>query len=107
MIDPQEATPVIIIALDDENLSLTIRNIVELKRNGATVIVISAVEDITSKCEGKELDFVVQLDPSKSVLAAVQAIPALHMICYYTALARDINPDQQMFDAIDFKDIRE
>ena len=71
MIDPKEATPVIIIALDDEHLSLTIRNIVELKRNGATVIVISAVKDIASRCEGKELDFVVQMEPSKSMLAAV------------------------------------
>ena len=94
MIDPVEATPVIIIALDDEHLSLTIRNIVELKRNGATVIVVSAVDDIVSKCEGKELDFIVQLEPDKSVLAAVQAIPSLLMICYYTALARGINPDQ-------------
>ena len=48
MIDPEEATPVIIVALDDEHLSLTIRNIIELKRNGATVIVISAVPDIAS-----------------------------------------------------------
>ena len=59
MIDREEATPVIIVALDDEHLSLTVRNIIELKRNGATVIVISAVQDIASKCEGKELDFVV------------------------------------------------
>ena len=59
MIDREEATPVIVVALDDEHLSLTIRNIIELKCKGATVIVISAVKDIASMCDGKQLDFLV------------------------------------------------
>ena len=59
MIDREEATPVIIVALDDEHLSLIVRNIIELKCKGASVIVISAVKDIASMCDGKELDFLV------------------------------------------------
>ena len=29
----------------------------------------------------------------------------MQLICYYTALARGINPDQQIFDAIDFNEV--
>ena len=49
-----------------------------------------------------KIDFLVQLAPKKSIIAGLTAVPPLQAICYYTALARDLNPDKQMFEAIDF-----
>ena len=102
MIDDAVSTPVVFIVLDDEHLSQVLSNILQIKQRGATTIVITSLEDLSQHIDLKNVDFKVQLDPNKSVLAALQAIPPLQMICYYTALARGLNPDQQVFSAIDY-----
>jgi glucosamine 6-phosphate synthetase-like amidotransferase/phosphosugar isomerase protein len=88
--------------LQDEHLSQVLSNILQVKERGATTIILSALEDISAVIDPKKIDFLIKLHPCKSILAALQAIPPLQLICYYTALARGINPDQQIFDALDF-----
>lgn len=80
-------------------------NILQVKERGATTIVFSALEDVSAVIDESKIDFLVKLDPCQSILAALQAIPCLQLICYYTALARGINPDQQIFDALDFNEL--
>lgn len=102
MIDEQEKTPVIFIILDDEHLSQLISNVHQVKERGATTIVVTDLADIGQHIDRVKLDFVIQLAPSRSVLSALQAVTPLQMLVYLTAKARGINPDQQMFEAIDF-----
>ena len=47
MIDEQEKTPVIFLALADENIGQIISNILQVKERGATAIVITNLEDIS------------------------------------------------------------
>ena len=105
MIDDEVKTPVIFIMLQDEHLSQILSNILQVKERGATTIVFSGLADVTTVIDPEKIDFLVKLDPSPSILAALQAIPCMQLICYYTALARGINPDQQIFDAIDFNEV--
>jgi glucosamine--fructose-6-phosphate aminotransferase (isomerizing) len=102
MIDDVEKTPVIFIVLNDQHLSQILSNIMQVKDRGATTIVLTTLEDIKDHIEMTKIDFLIQLEPNNSILAALQAVTPLQMICYYTALARGMNPDKQMFDAIDF-----
>lgn len=102
MIDDEKKTPVIFIMLQDEHLSQILSNILQVKERGATTIVLSTLEDISTVIDPVKIDFLIKLDPCEGVLCALQAIPPLQLICYYTALARGINPDQQMFSAIEF-----
>lgn len=102
MIDEATSTPVVFIVLDDEHLSQVLSNILQIKSRGATTIVITSLTDLSEHIDLKSVDYKIQLEPNKSVLAALQAIPPLQMICYYTALARGLNPDQQVFSAIDY-----
>jgi len=60
------------------------------------------VENLESKIDVSKIPFLIQLQPVKSLFAALQACSALQMIAYYSSLARGLNPDQQVFDAIDF-----
>lgn len=102
MIDDAVSTPVVFIVLDDEHLSQVLSNILQIKQRGATTIVVTSLPDLSQHIDLKNVDFKIQLEPTKSVLAALLAIPPLQMICYYTALARGLNPDQQVFSAIDY-----
>ncbi len=49
-----------------------------------------------------KIHILIQLQPVRSLFAALQACTALQMISYYTSRAKGLNPDQQVFDAIDF-----
>jgi glucosamine 6-phosphate synthetase-like amidotransferase/phosphosugar isomerase protein len=57
---------------------------------------------ISDHIDMAKLDFVIQLPPMVSVLTGLLAVPPLQMVCYFTALAKGINPDKQLFDGIDF-----
>ena len=92
----------IFIVLQDEHLSQVLSNILQVKERGATSIVLTTLSDISTVIDLAKIDFLIQLDPQQSIIAALSAIPPLQLICYYTALARGVNPDQQIFDCIDF-----
>ncbi len=93
---------VIFIALDDEHLAQIATNIGQIKDRGAKVVVISVVKDLLKVVDDSKVDLLIELTPVKSLFAAIQACVALQLICYYTSVARGLNPDQQIFDAIDF-----
>ena len=76
-------------------------NIGQVRERGASIIVVSCVENLESKIDISKIPFLIQLQPVKSLFAALQACSALQMIAYYSSLARGLNPDQQVFDAID------
>ena len=46
----------------------------------------------------------IQLVPHASIFAGLQCVPPLQLICYYAAMAKGINPDKQILDAIDFEE---
>lgn len=58
---------------------------------------------ISNVIDTAKIDFLVELSPHTSVLAGLMAVPPLQMLCYFTALQKGINPDKQIFDAIDFE----
>lgn len=87
-------------------MSQVLSNILQVKERGATCIILSALEDITKVIDPAKIDFLVKLSPNKSVLTALTAIPPLQLICYYTALARGVNPDQQIFNAHDYNSMQ-
>ena len=87
-------------------MSQVLSNILQVKERGATCIILSALEDITTVIDPAKIDFLVKLSPNKSVLTALTAIPPLQLICYYTALARGVNPDQQIFNAHDYNSMQ-
>ena len=71
MIDDEEKTPVIFIVLQDEHLSQVLSNILQIKERGATTIVLSALEDISTLIDPIKIDFLIKLDPNESVLTAL------------------------------------
>jgi glucosamine 6-phosphate synthetase-like amidotransferase/phosphosugar isomerase protein len=93
---------VLFIVLDDEHLVQILGNIGQVRERGASIIVVSCVENLESKIDVSKIPFLIQLQPVKSLFAALQACSALQMIAYYSSLARGLSPDQQVFDAIDF-----
>jgi glucosamine 6-phosphate synthetase-like amidotransferase/phosphosugar isomerase protein len=78
-------------------------NILQVKDRGATVTVVTNLKDIYSKVDSSKIDHLIQVFPQKSIFAALLCVPPLLMVCYYTALARDINPDQNIIEAINIK----
>merc|ERR1719498_1738046 len=100
MLDEDEKTATIFLVLDDENLEQVLANILQVKERGATVIVMTNLPDIYQHVKPEKIDHLIQLSPQNSLLAAMLAIPPLLMICYYTALAKGINPDDQILQAI-------
>lgn len=62
---------VIFIMLQDEHLSQILSNVLQVKERGATTIVLSALEDISTVIDPKKIDFLIQLDANKSILAAL------------------------------------
>lgn len=77
MIDDVAKTPVIFIVLQDEHLSQILSNILQVKERGATVIVLSALEDISEVIDLAKIDFLIKMDPHKSPIAALAAVPPL------------------------------
>lgn len=71
MIDDEVKTPVIFIMLQDEHLSQILSNILQVKERGATTIVFSGLADVTTVIDPEKIDFLVKLDPSPSILAAL------------------------------------
>ncbi len=94
MIDESEKTPVIFIVLDDEHLVQILSNIGQVRERGATIIVISCVDNLEGKIDVSKISFLIKLQPVKSLFAALQACTALQMISYYTSIAKGLNPDQ-------------
>ena len=92
----------VFIALQDEHLSQILSNILQVKERGATTIVLTTLADISTVIDLEKINFLIKLDPNESTLSALQAIPPLQLICYYTSLARGLNPDEQIFSALDF-----
>ena len=92
----------IFILNDDEHLTNIIGNIGQVRERGATIIVLSTVENLQQLMDVSKIHFLIELLPVKSLFASLQACTALQMIAYYTSRAKGLNPDQQVFDAIDF-----
>ena len=90
----------IFLVLDDENLEQVLANILQVKERGATVIVLTNMSDIYSHVKPEKIDYLIQLVPQKSLLSAMICVVPLLMICYYTALAKGINPDEQIIMAM-------
>lgn len=86
--------------LDDENLEQVLANILQVKERGATCIVLTNLPDIYKLVKEEKIDFLIQLSPQKSILAAILCVVPLLMICYYTALAKGINPDKNIITSI-------
>lgn len=86
--------------IDDENLEQVLANILQVKERGATVIVMTNLPNIYQHVKEEKIDHLIQLLPQKSLLASMLCITPLLMICYYTCLAKGINPDEQIMTAI-------
>ena len=63
---------------------------------------ISTVEGLHKLVDVTKIHILIELQSVKSLFGALQACTALQMISYYTSKAKGLNPDQQVFDAIDF-----
>lgn len=86
--------------MDDENLEQVLANILQVKERGATVIVLTNLPDIYHHVKEEKIDHLIQLVPQKSLLSAMICVVPLLMIVYYTALAKGINPDEQIILAM-------
>jgi glucosamine 6-phosphate synthetase-like amidotransferase/phosphosugar isomerase protein len=96
-------TLVIFFVLDDENLTQILANILQVKERGATVIVLTNVPDLNKELDvKKKIDHLIQLQPHPSLLTALQCTTPLLMICYYTALAKGLNPDTNIIDSLNY-----
>jgi glucosamine 6-phosphate synthetase-like amidotransferase/phosphosugar isomerase protein len=62
---------VIFIVLKDSHLSQILSNILQVKERGATTIILTTLPDIGAKINKAKIDFLVQLEPTISVLSAV------------------------------------
>jgi glucosamine 6-phosphate synthetase-like amidotransferase/phosphosugar isomerase protein len=87
----------------DEHLTQLIGNILQVKERGATTIIVTNLPKISDVIDMAKIDFLVQLPPQVSVMAGLIAVTPLQILCYFTALEKGINPDKQIFDAIDFE----
>ena len=77
MIDEQEKTPVIFLLLDDEHQSQILSNILQVRERGATTIVLTNLSNIDALIDLDKIDFLIELTPVKSVLAAILACAPL------------------------------
>lgn len=103
MLDEDEKTACIFLILDDENLDQCLMNIMQCKDRGATITVVTNVKDIHKKVDITKIDHLVTVFPQKSMFAALLCCPPLLMIIYYTAIAKGINPDQNLVEALNAK----
>ena len=105
MVDEADKTAVIFLVLDDDNLKQVIANILQVKERGATIIAISNVENLDKMLSVDEkIDYLIEIFACKSILSGLQCTIPLLMLCYYTALAKGINPDQNITRSINFNE---
>ena len=81
-------------------------NILQVKERGATTIVITNLENIYKHIGEEKINYLITLTPQPSMLAALLCCPPLLMVCYFTALAKGINPDENMFEAINIQELK-
>lgn len=86
--------------MDDENLEQVLANILQVKERGATCIALTNLPNIYTHIKEEKIDFLIKLSPQKSLLAPVLCTVPLLMICYFTALAKGINPDVNITTSI-------
>ena len=92
---------VIFILLDDEDQNQVINNILQIKQRGATIILLTNLPNIEKRMNVKdEVDHLISLPPQTSILSALLCTTPLMMLVYYTALAKGLNPDQNIIDSI-------
>ena len=88
---------------DDENIKQVLANILQVKERGATCIIISLIPDLADRINiAEKIDYLIQLTHQKGLLSALTCVIPLMMIIYYTALEKQLNPDQNIVDAINF-----
>lgn len=63
MIDDVAKTPVFFIMLQDEHLSQILSNILQVKERGATTIVLTNLEDVSTVIDPIKIDFLIKLEP--------------------------------------------
>uniref|UniRef100_A0A7S3CSC9 Uncharacterized protein n=1 Tax=Strombidium rassoulzadegani TaxID=1082188 RepID=A0A7S3CSC9_9SPIT len=103
MLDEEQRTAAIFLVLDDENLQQVMANILQVKERGATVIVLTNLTDISKHISVEEkIDHLIQIFPQQSIYAALLCTTPLLMTCYFTALAKGINPDSNVIESINF-----
>lgn len=102
MLDEEEKTAVMFFALDDENLNQLLANILQVKERGATVIVLTNLADIYTVISSEKIDHLIKVFPQPSLFASLLCCPPLLMTCYYTALAKGLNPDTNLMESINF-----
>lgn len=76
-----------------------------MKERGATTIILTNLVNIGDHIDACKMDYLIQLpkaEAANEVLAGLQAVIPLQMICYYTSLEMGLNPDEKLFEAIDF-----
>lgn len=78
-------------------------NILQIKDRGATVIVFTTFKGLKEAIDMTKIDHLIELFPCESLLAGLLAVPPLLMICYLTAVAKGINPDENISEAINLK----
>lgn len=81
MIDEEEKTPgkiidfhnslVIFVVLNDEHIIQVLSNIGQVRERGATIIVISCVENLEKQIDTSRIHHLIELQPTKSIFAAL------------------------------------
>jgi glucosamine--fructose-6-phosphate aminotransferase (isomerizing) len=102
MIDEKVRTPVIFILLEDEHKSQVLSNILQVKERGATSIVLTNIAKVSELIDLAKIDYLIELQSCVGLFSSLQACVPLQMIVYYTAMAKGINPDNQIFDALNY-----
>jgi len=103
MLDEEEKTAAIFFVLDDENIQQVLANILQVKERGATVIVLSNLPNIDEHISREEkIDHYIQIFPQESLFSALLCTAPLLMVCYYTALAKGMNPDTNIMESINY-----
>ena len=65
--------------------------------------VLTNVKKIEEKCDCSKIDYLIKVFSEKSIFGALLCCPPLLMICYYTALAKGINPDENLIESLNIK----
>ncbi|MFH1252837.1 MAG: glutamine--fructose-6-phosphate transaminase (isomerizing) [Candidatus Uhrbacteria bacterium] len=87
----QENFPVVGIVLDDEKKNEIISNLQEVKARGARTIVI-APEGV--ELPASAIDEIIRIPASHYMTSPLLAVIPLQLLAYYTALARNYDPDR-------------
>ena len=68
---------VLFMVMNDEHCNPVINNILQVKERGATIIVCTTLEDISTKINTAKIDYLIKLAPQDGILSALTAIPVL------------------------------